>query len=86
MLSINDFAQQIVLYPNPAKAGASFYVDGITEATVTVYNMLGQVIPVQTKSQYNTLQVSPKNSLNKGVYMVNITMEGKTKQVKWIVE
>jgi biopolymer transport protein ExbD len=86
MLSIDDFAQQIVLYPNPAKAGASFYVDGITEATVTVYNMLGQVIPVQTKSQDNTLQVSPKNSLNKGVYMVNITMEGKTKQVKWIVE
>jgi hypothetical protein len=85
-LSTDDFANNIKLYPNPAKAGASFYVDGITEATVTVYNLLGQTVPVQTKNQGTTLQVTPNTNLSQGVYLVNITKDDTTKQVKWIVE
>jgi hypothetical protein len=85
-LSTDDFTNNIKLYPNPAKAGASFYVDGITEATVSVYNIVGQNIPVQTISQGNTLQVTPSVSLSKGVYLVNITIDNTTKQVKWVVE
>ena len=85
-LSTDDFANNIKLYPKPAKAGASFYVDGITEATVTVYNLLGQNVPVQTKSQGTTLQVTPNTNLSQGVYLVNITKDDTTKQVKWIVE
>ncbi len=86
ILSIDDFASHIVLYPNPAKADTGFYLQGISEASVAVYNLLGQSIPVQTKSQGNSLQVSPKTILNKGVYLVNIAADGKTKQIKWIVE
>jgi hypothetical protein len=85
-LNLSDFSTQLALYPNPAKAGASFYVDGITEATVTVSNLLGQNVPVETKSQGNTLQVTPNTSLSQGVYLVNITTQGNTQQVKWIVE
>ena len=86
VLSNATFQNTLVIYPNPAKAGASFYVEGISEATVTVSNLLGQTVPVQTKSQGTTLQVTPSASLSKGVYLVNITGEGNTQQVKWIVE
>ena len=85
-LSADDFVKNIKLYPNPAKAGGSFYVDGITEATVSVYNVVGQTIPVTVMSQGNAIQVTPSASLSKGVYLVSITTQGITKQVKWIVE
>ena len=85
-LSTDDFVKNIKLYPNPAKAGGSFYVDGITEATVSVYNVLGQNIPVTVMSQGSVIQVTPSASLSKGVYLVSITTQGITKQVKWIVE
>jgi hypothetical protein len=85
-LSNATFQNTLAIYPNPAKAGASFYVDGITEATVTVSNLLGQNVPVETKTQGNTLQVTPNTSLSQGVYLVNITTQGSTQQVKWIVE
>lgn len=85
-LSTDDFANNIKLYPNPAKAGGSFYIDGITEATVSVYNVVGQNIPVTVVSQGNAVQVTPIASLSNGVYLVSITTQGITKQVKWIVE
>jgi hypothetical protein len=85
-LNLSDFSTQLALYPNPAKAGASFYIEGISEATVTLSNLLGQTVTVQTKSQGTTLQVTPSASLSKGVYLVNITSKGNTQQVKWIVE
>lgn len=86
VLSNATFQNTLAIYPNPAKAGASFYIEGVSEATVTVSNLLGQTVPVQTKSQGTTLQVIPNNSLSQGVYLVNITSEGNTQQVKWIVE
>ncbi len=85
-LSTDDFANGLVVYPNPAKAGAGFFVQGITAAQVTVYNVLGQNIPVQVKSQGNALQVTPTQTLSHGIYLVTVTTEGKTQQVKWIVE
>ena len=85
-LDNDDFANNIKLYPNPAKAGGSFYIDGITEATVSVYNVVGQNIPVTVVSQGNATQVTPKTVLSQGVYLVTVTTAGKTAQVKWIVE
>jgi hypothetical protein len=86
VLSNATFQNTLTIYPNPAKAGASFYVEGISEATVTVSNLLGQTVPVQTKSQGTTLQVTPNTNLSQGVYLVNITTQGNTQQIKWIVE
>ena len=85
-LTTDDFVKNIKLYPNPAKAGGSFYIDGITEATVSVYNVVGQNIPVTVMSQGSAIQVTPSASLSKGVYLVSITTQGVTKQIKWIVE
>jgi hypothetical protein len=86
VLSTDTFQNTIAIYPNPAKAGASFYVEGISEATVSVSNLLGQNVLVETKNQGNTLQVTPNTSLSHGVYLVNITTQGNTQQIKWIVE
>jgi hypothetical protein len=85
-LSTDDFTHGLVLYPNPAKAGDSFYVQGSSAAEVTVYNVLGQNIPVQVKAQGNALQVTPAQTLSQGIYLVTVTTEGKTQHVKWIVE
>lgn len=85
-LSTDDFANVLVVYPNPAKAGAGFFVQGITAAQVTVYNVLGQNIPVQVKAQGNALQVTPTQTLSQGIYLITVTTEGKTQHVKWIVE
>ena len=86
-LTTDDFVKNIKLYPNPAKAGASFFVAGITEATVSVYNVVGQNIPVTVVSQGNAMQVTPTATLSQGVYLVSVTTtDGKTAQVKWIVE
>jgi hypothetical protein len=76
----------ITLYPNPTKRGEGFYLQGINKAQVTVYNVLGQNIPVQVKSQGNALQVTPTQTLSQGIYLITVTTEGKTQQVKWIVE
>jgi hypothetical protein len=85
-LSADDFTHGLVVYPNPAKAGANFYVQGITAAQVTVYNVLSQNIPVQVKSQGNAIQVTPTQTLSQGIYLVTVTTEGKTQHIKWIVE
>jgi Secretion system C-terminal sorting domain len=86
LLSTDTFQNTIDIYPNPAKAGASFNIEGISEAVVTVYNLLGQAVPVQTKNQGNTLQVTPNTNLSQGVYLVTIATQGNTQQIKWIVE
>jgi hypothetical protein len=85
-LSAADFSKNIALFPNPAKAGESFYIQGISQANVLVYNLLGQSLPVEVKSLGNTLQVTPTTNLSTGVYLVSVTADGHTKQVKWIVE
>ena len=86
-LSTDDFANNIKLYPNPTKSGASFYVAGIKEATVLVYNVVGQNIPVTVVSQGSAIQVTPTATLSQGIYLVSVTTtDGKTAQVKWIVE
>ena len=86
VLSNATFQNTLAIYPNPAKAGASFYIEGVSEATVSVTNLLGQNVLVETTNQGNTLQVTPNTSLSQGVYLVNITTQGTTQQVKWIVE
>jgi len=85
-LSTPDFNNQIVLYPNPGKQGEGFYLSGITDAQITLVNLLGQTIEVKTNTVDNSLQVIPLHSLSEGVYMVVITREGKTTHIKWMVK
>jgi hypothetical protein len=74
------------LNPNPGKSNSGFYLTGITNAKVTLYNLTGQNLPVETTVDGTSTRVKPLVELSQGVYLVNITQEGKTAQVKWIVE
>lgn len=87
VLSAPDFTNEIVVYPNPAKAqNAVCYVKGISNATVALHNVLGQNIPIQTTTDGTTLTLRPTVALNKGIYIVHIAQDGTIKQVKWIVD
>jgi hypothetical protein len=86
-LSTPDFSNQIVLYPNPGASGASsFNIEGITDAQVSLFTLLGQNIPVRIATIGKGMEVISKTSLSKGVYLVCVTKDGKTSHVKWIVE
>lgn len=87
VLAADDFGKNIALYPNPAKAGESFYLQGISEtASVTMYTVLGQKIPVEIQAQGQHLKVTPKTNVSHGIYLVNITTENQNTSIKWIVE
>ena len=86
-LSAADFSKNIALFPNPAKAGESFYLQGISEtANVTVYTVLGQKVPIEIQAQGQQLKVTPKTSVSQGIYLVNITSENQSTSIKWILE
>jgi hypothetical protein len=86
-LSNDDFDKNIVLFPNPANAGESFYLQGLkAETSLTVYTILGQKIPTETQIQGEYLKVTPKISVSQGIYLVTITTEDQTTSIKWIVE
>ena len=85
-LSTPDFSNQMVLYPNPGKSDSGFNLMGTTNAKVSLYNLIGQKLPVETSVVGSNTHVKPSIALSHGVYLVNITQDGKTAQVKWIVE
>ncbi|MEY3500461.1 MAG: hypothetical protein RL308_2130, partial [Bacteroidota bacterium] len=57
-----------------------------SDAQVTLFTLLGQNIPVKTTTIGKGMEVISKTSLSKGVYLVRVTKDGKTSNVKWIVE
>lgn len=87
VLGTPDFNHQIALYPNPAKKGTGFHISGVTgNATVQLYTLLGQSIPVHTSINGNTMMVQPASEVIRGIYLVQVTNEGTTSEAKWIVE
>jgi len=86
VLHSDEFSNAFVLFPNPAKSGESFNIQGIADAEVILYNVLGQNIPVQTVSNGTLIEVKPKLTLSSGLYIVKIKQDGKVAQVKWIIE
>ena len=87
VLSAPDFTNEIVVYPNPAKEGDGFYLKGIAEnTTVQLYSLLGKRIPVATSTNGTMLHIQPMSQVSQGIYIVNLTNEGTTTQVKWIIE
>lgn len=88
ILNTNDFlSNSIVLYPNPGKLGSSFFLKGINQLSkVTLFNALGQIIPIHLTNNGSTITVKPNENLTRGIYFINIFQEDKNTQLKWIVE
>jgi hypothetical protein len=71
------------MYPNPVSNGP-LYIETTanTEKTVTVFDVLGKQV-LSTTTSNNTINVA---SLHAGVYIVNITEEGKTASRKLVIK
>jgi hypothetical protein len=71
------------VYPNPVKNGV-FYIntDANAERTISVFNVLGKQV-LNTTTSENAINVA---SLTAGVYLVQITEEGKTATKKLVIE
>jgi hypothetical protein len=71
------------LYPNPVSNGTLFIETAANaEKTIAVYDVLGKNV-LTTSTLENTVNVS---SLRAGIYMVNITEEGKTATRKLVIK
>ncbi|GGD19272.1 hypothetical protein GCM10011343_07330 [Flavobacterium orientale] len=82
--SVNDNAiAGLKIYPNPI-AGNTLYVssDLFGEKTVAVYDVLGKRI-LSSKVVNDAVNIG---TLNKGVYIVKVTQEGKTATRKLVVQ
>ena len=78
---INELEQKIYFYPNPAKSVV--YIEGVDIKTVSVFNMLGQIIEkVEADSNFvaiNTTIYSPN------IYIVEIVLKNGAKINKRLV-
>jgi hypothetical protein len=71
------------MYPNPVTNGTLFIeTSANAEKTVTVFDVLGKQV-LNTTTSNNTINVA---SLHTGVYIVNITEEGKTASRKLVIK
>jgi hypothetical protein len=78
----NNNIAGLKMYPNPVSNGTLFIeTSANAEKTVTVYDVLGKQV-LNTTTSNNAINVA---SLHTGVYIVNITEEGKTASRKLVI-
>jgi hypothetical protein len=83
-------AKSLHIYPNPVVDNQ--FTIGVSSSitdkvTITIYNIIGQsVYQVSATPINNTIQVQPNVELKAGVYMVEMTNNGKTNTQKIIVK
>jgi len=58
----------------------------MNKVIVAIHNLLGQNIPETLNSRNGLVEVTTNTTLSKGVYLVSITSEGITQQIKWNVK
>jgi hypothetical protein len=81
-LSVENFSvDQILVYPNPVtnnqfKIVLPSYLTG--EVGVKVINSIGQTVYETTAESQNTVNINPENKLSEGLYLVQITNQGKS--------
>ena len=82
--SINEEEENIILvYPNPSKDGLVNLSNVEANSTVTVFNVIGEVVFSTIASNNQQLNLS---SLNKGSYFVTIANNNKSITKKLIIE
>lgn len=83
-LSDSSFEKMAVsVFPNPATNQITIAVEDLNNATLLLYNSLGQAVmqPVKILGNETTIDVS---KLPVGIYFFEITKETGTSRVKWI--
>lgn len=79
----NNTLTNVSMYPNPTNSGFVTIETASTEtASIEVYNLLGKQVIAQTLTN-STVNVS---SLSSGVYLVKVSVEGKTATKKLVIK
>lgn len=80
----NESKPELVIYPVPSNDQMTVQFPGIADFSVSVYNTLGQVIPVESRTESSDQLVINTSALSNGVYFVTL-QGGNTKQTKRII-
>jgi hypothetical protein len=83
-----NLSNEVKLYPNPAQDSQfSVQVQNAAEASVTVYNALGQKVAcTSTVQSGNTVLVKGQSPMASGIYTVQVTADGKSTTKKLIIK
>ncbi len=73
---------KINIYPNPAKDKIHVSNIDAVSAEIRIFNVLGKQVFYQSKIREKTIDVS---SFNKGIYIVKLDIDGKTKTQKLVI-
>ncbi|PQJ79509.1 T9SS type A sorting domain-containing protein [Polaribacter porphyrae] len=84
VLDVDTFTvDEISFYPNPAKNQIQLSnIDGVS-AEIRIFNLLGKQVFHQSKISEKTIDIS---SFNKGIYLVKIDVDGKSKMQKLVIQ
>ncbi len=84
VLNINEVqVDNISIFPNPAKNQIQLLNNNAVSVGIRIFNVLGKQVFHQSKITDNTIDVS---SFNKGIYLVKINVDGKTKTQKLVIQ
>jgi hypothetical protein len=79
----NFTIDKITFYPNPAKDKIQFSNSDNLSAEIRIFNVLGKQVYHQPKITEKTIDIS---SFSKGIYIVKINIDGKSKTQKLVVQ
>ncbi|WP_299059828.1 DM13 domain-containing protein [uncultured Polaribacter sp.] len=84
VLNIDNFAvNNISIYPNPAKNKIHITQLDKVSVEIRIFNLLGKQVLHQPNIKQNSIDIS---SLNEGIYLVKINIDGKTKSQKLVIQ
>ena len=83
VLDVNNFnIDKISIYPNPAKNKIHVSNIDAVSTEIRIFNVLGKQVFHQSKITEKTIDIS---SFNKGVYIVKLDVDGKSKTQKLVI-
>jgi hypothetical protein len=84
VLNVDTFSlNKIVVYPNPAKNKIQFSNIDAVSAEIRIFNVLGKQVFHQSKIDKKTIDIS---TFNKGIYLIKIVADGKSKTKKLVIQ
>jgi len=68
--SVNQFAKELSIYPNPTEGNINVIIDGETIENITIVNILGEVV-YKVNPQSNKTTIDVRNFAN-GTYFIKV--------------
>ena len=85
-VGIEDFGTEVSVYPNPVSDMLHITLsDQHEQATVTLYNMVGQAVYAQGYDNANSIEI-PVSQLTDGIYVLAMESGGRTLHQKIVIQ